>query len=109
MKSFLQLCALLILVSCKLGEAPVMARKVKVWNGAPEVNGICRMSTDNLATKLNGVEFLLKRVHKGTKSMVCVDARDEQFKQYACMTFDDLGVLYDYIQTLIFECKEWKR
>lgn len=109
MKSFLRLFALLVLVSCKPGDAPVMARKVKVYNGAPEMNGICRMSTETLAQKIDGVEFLLKRVHQGTKAMVCIDARDEKFKEYSCMTFDDLGVLYDYIQTLIFECKEWKR
>ena len=109
MKSFLQLCSLLALISCQHGEAPAMARKVKVWNGAPEENGICRMSTENLASKIDGVEFLLSRVHKGTKSFECLDARNDEFKKYSCMTFEDLGVLYDYIQTLIFECKEWKR
>jgi hypothetical protein len=85
-----------------------MARKIKIWNGAPEENAICRMSSENLANKLEGVEFLIKQVHKGTRANVCIDASDEKFKAYSCMTFDDLGVLYDYIQTLIYQCKEWK-
>jgi hypothetical protein len=87
---------------------PVMPRKIKVWNGSPERNGICRMSTDDLAQKINAISFILKSSHKGTKSIVCIDATDEQFKQYASLTFTDLGVLHGYIETLIYSCKEWK-
>lgn len=109
MKSFIQVCALLILVSCQHGNVPQMERKIKIWNGAPEENGICRMTTDDLADKLNTVNYILKGVHKGTRNYECIDARDEKFKEYASLTFDDLGVMYNYIQTLIFSCKEWKQ
>jgi hypothetical protein len=107
MKSFLQLCALLCLVSCMTGDAPLMAQKIKVWNGAPEEAGICRSSTNDLAVKLETVSFLLKQSHTGTTRKVCLSSTDESFKQYACLTFEDLKVLHDYIQTLIYTCKKW--
>lgn len=108
MRNALRLFALLFLVSCA-GVPPYQERKVKIWNGAPEVGGVCRMSTPELKekTQIKAPVFLMKRIHQGTKEVECIQATDEAFKKYACLTFEDLGVLYDYIETLIYSCKKW--
>jgi hypothetical protein len=108
MRSFLQLCSLLILVSCA-GHAPQMERKVKIWNGAPEEAGICRMSSKDLKER-SGMTYplkMIKKVHQGFIGTECIEATDEQFKAYACLTFQDLGVLNAYIEKLIYSCKKW--
>lgn len=107
MKKFLQLFSLLCLVSCVSGNAPTMDRKIKIYNGAPEEIGICRLSTATLADKLNTYPYFLKQFHKGTTSYECIGAAEDRFKQYSCMSFEDLGVLYKYIETLIYQCKKW--
>lgn len=106
--NFLFLVILLILISCVSGNAPTMSRKIKIWNGAPEQNGICRMSTNDLADKLNTISFFIKPFHKGTKSFVCIDASNDEFKNYASLTFDDLGVLYGFIEEMQLKCEKWK-
>lgn len=114
MRSFLQLMSLVFLISCA-GTPPYQSQKVKIWNGAPEEGGICRLSSLNLK---NGIEDIIqrdmavtlkqiKKIHQGTTGMECLSAKDEAFKQYACLTFEDLGVLYEYIETLINSCKKW--
>jgi hypothetical protein len=109
MRSFLQLMALISLLSCS-GQPPYQERKVKIWNGAPEEAGICRMSTQNLKSA-SGIQtplFLMKKIHQGTTNYECMKAKDPAFEKYACLTFEDLGVLYAYIETLIYSCKEWE-
>jgi hypothetical protein len=88
-----------------------MDRKVKVWNGSPEENGICRLSSSQIKDKLK-IPFPLdsiKQFHQGTNAYECILAEDPEFKKYACLTFDDIGVLYGYIEKLIYQCKEWKK
>lgn len=116
MKKTLQLLSLIFLVSCA-GHAPQMERKVKIWNGAPEEAGICRLSTANLKNEIelnlpDGRKIqlplkLFKKVHQGYLGTQCLQATDPSFEKYACLTFDDLGVLYDYIEKLIYSCKKW--
>lgn len=92
-----------------------MERKVKIWNGAPEEAGICRMSTKDLKSNIEEVigrdtkipVRLMKKIHQGYIGMECLQATDQAFQQYACLTFEDLGVLYDYIEKLIYSCKKW--
>lgn len=105
----MKLLLLIILVSCA-GTPPYQSRKIKIWNGAPEVGGICRMSSKGLKREVD-LQLplpLIKKVHQGFIGQECLAAIDPTFKTYACLTFDDIGVLYDYIQTLIYSCKEWK-
>lgn len=102
---------MIILVSCgHLSNAPRMDRKIKIWNGAPEEAGICRMSTADLAreAEIQIPVRILKRFHQGTTSMECIRADDESFKAFACLTFEDIGVLNAYIEKLINSCKKWE-
>lgn len=114
MKKLFQLFSLIFLVSCA-GHAPQMERKVKVWNGSHEEAGICRMSTEalkasveeHLNRKIKIPVSIIKKIHQGTISRECISASDVAIDQYACMTFSDLGVLYDYIEKLSYSCKKW--
>lgn len=96
----------MLLISC--GSAPKMERKVEVWNGAPEVGGICRMTPDQAARKTNGNPFIAKMAIRNRRQE-CIDAREDRFKEYGAMTFSDIGVIQRYIETLINSCKGWKR
>lgn len=109
MKKILELIALCSLVSCVTGQVPRMEQKIKVWNGAPENASICRLSSSRLATKIGAPEFYLKAFHQGTRGLECIGTNEEQFKLYACMTFQDLGVLYEYIETLVTKCEKWPK
>ena len=81
----------LFFVSCR-GIAPIMDGTVKIWNGAPEKGGICRLSDPN-----------------DPLSEKCIDAYDDEFKKYGCMTFNDSAILQQYIETLLNRCKKWKK
>jgi hypothetical protein len=109
MKKFLQLMSLIIIQSCISGNAPVMERKIKVWNGIPETGEICRTSSVALASNVGGIAFVLKAFHKGTFSKECISTKDEAFKKYGSLTFEDIGVLYDYIQALNYKCEKWSK
>lgn len=118
MKKLFQLIALCCLVSCG-SHAPQMERKVKIWNGAPEEAGICRISSAKIKKNIERdftqynqhVKIIplpyIKAVHEDPKEAECLQATDLKFEKYACLTFEDLGVLYDYIEKLSYSCKKW--
>lgn len=104
----MRLFILLCLVSCA-GIPPYQDRKIKIWNGSPEEVGICRMSSKNLKAEMHSNLPLpiIKKIHQGTTGYECIQANDVQFKKYACLTFEDLGVINAYIEKLIISCKKW--
>ncbi len=82
---------LLILSSCR-GMLPEMQGKVKIWNGTPEKGAICRIVDRD-----------------DPESMICIDAYDDIFKKYACLTWDDVSIWAEYIEALKNRCKKWKK
>jgi hypothetical protein len=111
MKNFMTLILMIVMTACgHLSNAPRMDRKIKIWNGSPEEAGICRMSSAQLQdeAQLQIPVRILKRFHQGTTSMECLSASDPAFKAYACLTFEDIGVLNAYIEKLINSCKKWE-
>lgn len=98
----------MIAISCA-GNPPAPKQRVKVWNGAPEVSGICRLDSSKIASETiipkRVVEPIIEAPKKGIS---CIPAASEDFKKYACMTFDDLSALYEYSEQLIRSCKQWK-
>lgn len=86
-----------------------MERPVQVYNGAPEVGGICRLSGDKIARLAEVLKVSEERLRAELAEGVdCIDARDVRFQEFGCMRFDDMGVVQRYIEKLKFECKEWK-
>jgi len=74
------------IAGCK--HAPRLERTPVIWVGAPEQASICRKVRDEI---------------------VCIPAEDEKFKDFACMTWDDVGMIQEYISTLLYSCKRWKK
>lgn len=97
---------LMLLISSCNGTMPTMDKKVKVYNGSPEVGGICRGPNTMKKTKaIKNSDFV---IDNKADSRECIDAYDDKFKAYGCMTFVDMAVLQKYTETLIKNCKKWK-
>jgi len=100
--------SLFVMASC--GTPPKMRNPVKVWNGSPERGSICRINSDKVSQETGIPKNIVKQVVANVSTQIdCIDAYDDQFKKYACMTFDDLGSLYEYSERLINSCQRWKR
>lgn len=84
-----------------------MERPISVWNGAPEVGGICRINAESLAKKLNIPENILREAI--ADGIECIQATDDRFKEYGCMTFDDIGVIRRWEEALLQQCEKWKQ
>lgn len=81
---------IVILTSC--GNAPKLPRPIKVWKASQERVGICRSQDRDV-----------------DKSPQCIPADALEFNNYSCISWDDLGVVIEYIETLIHSCKKWKK
>lgn len=108
MQKIVLMIMLLSLSGCPLATIPTMTRPIKVWNGAPEVGGICRMDAKEVSEQSGLPLVILKRAMDKLAVRGCLDSTDPIFKSYACLTFADLKVIYDYTETLINQCKKWK-
>lgn len=95
----------LLLVACG-GTPPKMERPVEVWNGAPEHGGICKINASVLSQRLNIPEHVLAPII--AEGVDCMPATDPRFQSYGCMTFDDIGVIQKYTETLLNRCEKWK-
>lgn len=102
--------ALLAVFSCatSIGQ-PKMERAVTVWSGAPEETSICHM-TPSLISKISGYPpFVWSSVlTNGNPARICLPANSPEFKKFGALTFDDIGVLQRYIETLVNSCQQWK-
>lgn len=95
----------LLLVACG-GNPPKMERPIEVWNGAPERGGICRINASVLSQRLNIPEHVLAPVL--AEGVECIPATDPRFQEFGCITFDDIGVIQRYTETLLNRCEKWK-
>lgn len=102
---------ILIVILSSCGQAPKMKKKVKVWNGTPEYTAICREGPDTVARKLNmPLHFSRMIVEEVSKeNLVCIHATDVRFKSYGCMSWEDIGVIQEYIEILKNKCAKWKK
>lgn len=95
-----------------------MERKIKQWNGAPEMGGICRMSRDDLAKlakRALKTDLAKSQVRKIVKEgfapdgVECIRADDPKFAEYGAYSFKDIAVLLRYQENLLFSCERWKQ
>lgn len=106
-----------MLFSCA-GSPPKPERKVKLYNGAPEMNGICRLSRSaikrfasrQLKTQA-GKDSVATAVKEGfavdPKEIECVRADSREFARYGCYAFDDIGVILRWQEALLHTCEKW--
>jgi hypothetical protein len=110
------LIATLSLSACS-GNPPKMERQIKLWAGTPERKAICRLTNESITdwaqaiaqhtrTKLFASK-VINRVMVAYRTE-CVAADSNDFKRYAGISFDDLRVLLQYQENLLYSCKKWK-
>lgn len=95
-----------------------MERKIEIWNGAPEYEGICRKtspavkefieSESSRADIRNYSGQIVATMLKADDGFVCIPASSEEFKEFGAIRFDDIGVILRYTETLINRCEKWK-
>lgn len=85
-----------------------MSKPVEIWNGAPEVGGICRLTKAEIKAKTKIPTKVINAIFAESEEMTCIDARAKEFEKFACLTFDDVAVLQKYTETLINKCEKWK-
>lgn len=94
-----------------------MERPIELWNGVPEVGGICRLTQEKIAEKISAMadHENVKNLSVQIAAMIfkdlaqdCMPATDTKFKEYSCMSFDDTAVLQKYIEALNFKCAKWE-
>jgi hypothetical protein len=86
-----------------------MPSKVKVWNGRPDQIGICRLDPDEVPGPIKKYPtYIKKKLLAKIDGETCIHASESIFKKYGCMSWQDLGVVQKYIETLLYSCKKWK-
>lgn len=117
MKTTLILTLSLFLFGCG-GIPPKLEHPVKMYLGAPEVGGICRLKKSaiaRLAKKYLAKDESRNQVDSAVSVMFskdeieCVDARSNEFKSYACYSLEDNRVLLRYQENLLYSCEKWKQ
>lgn len=107
----------LILFSCA-GSPPKLERPVKLYNGAPEVNGICRLTKPaiaRIAKKALKTDDAKSQVNAVVKEMFapdeveCIRADDRKFSNYGCYSFSDIAVMLRWQENLLYSCDRWKQ
>lgn len=85
---------------------PAMERPITVWNGCPELGGICKMMKPEVQAKAKELgaqeaaqDWIEVNIDDKTKVKL-IKADSPNFKKYAGISFDDLGVIFKYIDTL---------
>jgi len=96
-----------------------MERDIKIYNGAPEVAGICRKNRVTVASNISQelkTSIAKEAVKKTLENNIapdtasdCVSANSADFKKYAGISFQDLGVILRYIENLTYSCERWKK
>lgn len=84
-----------------------MEHPILVWNGSPENSGVCRYKTEELAPLLAGSTDYFD-VQGATRAYTCIKASSKDFRKFAGISFDDLGTILRYNETLKHSCRVWK-
>ncbi len=107
----------LLLAGCA-GNPPKMERPVKLWNGTPERQSLCRTSVDKavaFAKKHLARDLSKSSAAKYMRSALlqdaveCIGANQKEFAAFVALTAEDLGVLLRYQENLLFSCQKWKQ
>lgn len=111
------LIATLSLAGCA-GTPPKLERPVKYYGGVPEMGAMCRNTKKNLAAWLKGIaqhEFTRANAEPGVEALLapddieCIRADAKEFAALVGVPADDLRVLLQYQENLLYNCEKWKQ
>ncbi len=109
-----------LLVGCA-GTAPKLERKISVYHGAPERVSLCRESTAQLVARVEkwaqndftrmNVRGVLQKALASSEpaALECIRADSREFATMLGLPADDMRVLLQYIENLLYSCERWKQ
>lgn len=106
-----------LLFSCA-GSPPKMERPIKMWSGTPERGSICRLTQSQVGNMVHAIAQFTRTKSYASKVLAramaadafeCIRAEDPKFATFAGITFDDLRVLLQYQENLLYSCERWKK
>lgn len=108
------------LLSCA-GKPPDMERPIKYYGGIPSRKAMCRNVTqesmtafvqkiaNHSLTRNYAQELVAAYVDQPTKGLECIPAEDKKFATLIGLPADDLRVLLQHIENLVYKCQKWKQ
>ena len=114
LKSF-RIALILALSSCS-GSPPKLERPIALYGGIPERQEMCTVLPDTLTafvrkiarhsrTKAYAKQAIDRALATG---LLCIKASDPKFASMVGIPADDLRVLLQYNENLLYSCKSWK-
>lgn len=112
--------SLAFLTSCA-GKPPAMERPVKFYGGVPERESMCRNVTRksfanwirqiarHQRTRAYADKAVAYALAADKKELECIRADEPGFAKLIGMPADDLRVLLQHIEDLVYSCEKWKQ
>jgi hypothetical protein len=116
--SVLALLAACVLAACA-GKAPVMEHPVKFYSGSPSRQAMCRRTKEAMAkfavaiaqheqTRKYAARVLEQVMAEDPKGEECIQASEKAFGSMIGLTAEDMRVLLQYQENLVYGCAKWK-
>lgn len=110
--------ALILALSSCSGSPPKPERPIKMYSGSPGRQAMCRRTKESLAKFVKEVAQ-----HSATRNLAreaineivaqdaieCIKADSAAFAQIVGIPADDLRVLLQYQENLLYKCERWKQ
>lgn len=109
----------LLLASCA-GKPPVMEHPVKFYSGSPSKQAMCRRTKAALTkwvqaiaqhsqTRQYAARVLESALAEDPKAEECIKADAKEFGSLIGVTAEDMKVLLQYQENLLYSCEKWKQ
>lgn len=110
--------ALILTLSSCAGSPPKLERPVKLYSGSPSRQAMCRRTKESLAkfVKSNAQHTNTKNYARQVINQIiaedgieCVKADSQAFGAMVGIPADDLRVLLQYQENLLYKCEKWAK
>lgn len=109
---------LIVALSSCSGSPPKPERPIKLYSGSPTREAMCRRTQANVAkfvnanarhmrTKSYAREYIAKVMAED--GLECISANAKEFAELVGIPADDLRVMLQYQENLIYKCERWKQ
>lgn len=107
---------ILALSSCA-GSPPKMERPIKLYNGTPSKLALCRLTKGQVAgfaksiaqhSRTKAYADRVVRAALALDALECIRADEAKFSEFVGIHADDLRVILQYQENLLYSCQKWK-
>lgn len=105
-----------LLLSCA-GKPPVMEHPVKFYSGSPSRQSMCRRTQARMVAFVKEIaqhQFTADHAKEALASVMapdgedCVKASDPAFGNMLGLTAEDMRVLLQFQENLLYSCEKWR-